>query len=243
MQYNFGSGILWGTRNDIANGTPVRFGALQDVSIDFDGETKELYSQYQFPIDTARGKMKITGKAKLARMSTVQYNALFFGQSQTTGQKLTSYDEAATVPGTPYQVTVAQGATFIADLGVRLASTGEPLTLVASGPTTGQYTVATGGVYTFAAADTTKAMLFDYVYSAVTGFTVAGANLLMGSSPRWGATFTSNYEGDTTTLRLYSCITNKMGLATKIDDYTIPELDFSAFANAAGQVFEFSTTT
>lgn len=243
MQLAFGSGLAWGSRNDIANGTPVRFGALQDISIDFAGDVKELYSQYQFPIDTARGKVKITGKAKIARISAVQYNALFFGAAQTTGQKLESYDEAGTVPTTPFQVTVANGATFVADLGVRKASTGEPLILVASAPATGQYSVAAGGVYTFAAADTTIPMLFDYCYSVSTGFTVTGTNLLMGSAPRFGLTFYDTYEGSSITMRLFACISSKATLGTKIDDYLIPELDFQAYANAAQQVYEFSTTT
>jgi len=30
-QYSFGSGVLFGTRTDIANATPIRLGALQDV--------------------------------------------------------------------------------------------------------------------------------------------------------------------------------------------------------------------
>jgi hypothetical protein len=244
MEFAFGSGFLWASRNDIANGTPVRFGGLQDVTIDFDGEVKELYGQYKYPIDVAAGKAKITGKAKSARISAVQFNSIYFGESTSTGQKLVAEDEAGTVPSmSTYTVTVANAANFVADLGVRYASTGEPLALVASGPTTGQYSVSGSGVYTFAAAQAGIAMLFDYIYSTTGGFTVAGTNQAMGYAPRFGATFTDTYEGSTVTLRLYSCICNKLSFAGKIDDYMIPEFDFSAYANSSNQVYEFSAAT
>jgi hypothetical protein len=244
MQFAFGSGLLWGTRTDISNGTPVRFGVLQDVSIGFNGEIKELYGQYQMPVDVARGKVKIEGKAKLGRISAVMYNALFFGQTQSSGQKFTAYDEPGTtaIPATPFQLTVLNSATFVSDLGVRFATTGLPLTQVASGPTTGQYSVSGAGVYTFASADTTKSVLFDYVYSGVTGTTVAGANLLMGNTPRFSCTFSDIFEGVTVTMRLFACVSSKLSFASKTDDYMIPELDFQAFQNAAGQVFEFTAS-
>jgi hypothetical protein len=41
---------------------------------------------------------------------------------------------------------------------------------------------------------------------------------------------------------LFACTSTKLTFATKIDDYTIPELDFSAYANSAGQVYEFSAS-
>jgi hypothetical protein len=241
MQFAFGSGLLWGIRNDVANSTPVRFGALQDVTIDFDGEQKELFSQYTFPIDTARGKTKIVGKAKLAQISAVQFSNLFFGTAPTAGQTLVAHDEIGT-PTTTY--TVANGTTFALDLGVRYQASGLPLNLVAAAPTVaGTYQVASGGVYTFFSSDSGKPMLFDYTYtSASAGQTILVQNQLMGFSPRFSAIFTENYENNTMTLQLFSCASTKLGFASKIDDYMIPELDFTAYANPGGQVYTFSTT-
>ena len=65
MQLIFGIGALWGTRSDIPNVGPDQFAVLQDNSIDFAFEVKELYSQLGYPSDIARGKGKITGKAKV----------------------------------------------------------------------------------------------------------------------------------------------------------------------------------
>ena len=73
-------------------------------------------------------------------------------------------NEAAVVPATPYQVTVAQPlGNWTQDAGVTYAN-GTPLVEVASAPTVGQYSVAAGGVYTFAAADITSAVLISYSY-------------------------------------------------------------------------------
>lgn len=70
-------------------------------------------------------------------------------------------DEAWTIPGTPYQVTV--NGYWLADFSVTYASTGIALTKVSASPTVGQYSVA-DGVYTFAAADTGVGVLISYSY-------------------------------------------------------------------------------
>ena len=243
VQYGFGSGILYGIRNDITNQTPVRFGVLQDVSIEFSAEAKELYGQLQFPVDVARGKAKITGKAKFGQISPLLFNNIFFGQTETTGQKLFAYNETRTFATSVTGNLVTGGVTFDTDLGPLYASTGTPLTLVASGPTVGQYAVNTStGVYTFNASDTGSVMLNYTATTTASGNTIAGPNLLMGNTPKFQAVFNQTYGGETTTLKLYSCVSSKLSMPTKIDDYIIPEIDFSAFANASGSVFELSMT-
>lgn len=75
-------------------------------------------------------------------------------------------NEPQTVPGSPYQVTSAQpyGA-WATDQGVTYAS-GIALTKVPSLPAVGQYAVASG-LYTFAAADTARAILISYGFIPV----------------------------------------------------------------------------
>jgi hypothetical protein len=74
--------------------------------------------------------------------------------------------ETAIVPAMPYQVTAqAPQGPFAADGGVVYATTGTPLTKIASGtPTIGQYKVDALGVYTFAAADQGAAVLLAYSF-------------------------------------------------------------------------------
>lgn len=315
MQFSFGSGVLWGIRSDVANSTPIRVGVLQDCQVDFSGDIKELFGQYQFPVDVARGKNKITGKCKFAEISAGAFNSLYFGQTLNTGQTLVGFNEAQTVgavvtgttngttaagnptlhfASTPAGVTVgasiADGtspavipagtyvlsktgttvtmsqnaagagvggtdtinfgpiatvsntATFVTDLGVRYSSTGLPLTLVAGAPAAGQYTVAPGGIYSFNSADAAAAVLIDYTYTATSGFTIVGTNGLMGAIPKFKAVFNDQYGGNQLTLILYSCVSGKLAIPTKLDDYTINEFDFSAFANSAGQVFQLSAS-
>jgi hypothetical protein len=166
--FEFGAGTLWGFPvggNTAANPTPMKFGTLQDVTLDISGDVKQLYGQKQFPEAVARGKCKITGKSKFAAINGKMMNDLFFGQTLGTGMIKTALDESASVPTTPFTVTVSNAAQFKQDWGVRYTATGIPLTRVASAPVLGQYSVNTGtGVYTFAAADTGAAVLIIYIH-------------------------------------------------------------------------------
>ena len=99
MQYSFGTGVLFGRRTDVSNPTPVQFGGLQGVTLDMSFTTKELFSQYQFPIAIGRGTGKITGKADFAQLNAQAFNDIFFGETSgpTAGEYVTSVQEAQTV--------------------------------------------------------------------------------------------------------------------------------------------------
>jgi hypothetical protein len=134
----------------------------------------------------------------------------------------------------------ATNVTGFKDLGCRYAATGIGLALVASGPTTGQYSVSGVGVYTFAAGDASAAMLIDYTYTTVSGLNLAISNQLMGSGPRFKTvctqTYTTNGLSQTWVMTLNACMSSKLTLPTKLDDYVIQELDFQVFADAAGNI-------
>ncbi|HEX3861764.1 MAG TPA: hypothetical protein VHY35_08720 [Stellaceae bacterium] len=247
MQLAFGAGALWGNRTDVTGSGigPDQFGILQDVQIDWDWQTKELWGQYQFPVDIARGQGKITGKAKFARIFGAIYGDLFFGQTAASGQLTVAENEAATVPSSStYTVTVANAADFGDDLGVFFASganAGGRFTRVETPSGTGQYSMNPAtGIYTFAAADAGAAVLISYVYTRASGKKLMLTNQLMGYTPTFKATF---YTTKTTqgvpaglALMLNACTATKLSLPTKIDDYEIQEFDFSAFADATGTI-------
>ena len=71
---NLAQATLWGF--PAANPTPMKFGTLQDVSLDISGDVKQLYGQKQFPEAVARGKCKITGKSKFAAINGKMLNDL-----------------------------------------------------------------------------------------------------------------------------------------------------------------------
>jgi hypothetical protein len=238
----FGAGVLIGTP---AGGSPLQFGTLQDVSVDFSFSVKQLMGQFQFPVAAARGAGKISGKAKFANIDGPALNQIFFGNTPTTGQKLWSYNEGAAVPAaSPYTATVANAASFDQNLGVAYASSGLQLTQVASSPAQGQYSVA-AGVYTFNSADSGKAVLITYSYTqALVGSKAVINNKLMGVAPTFQIDFyqtNPNIAGAQWSLRLYSCISSKLGLASKLEDFSIPEMDFEAFANASNNLGEINT--
>ncbi len=244
--FEFGSGTLFGfpsSGNTAPNPTPMKFGTLQDVSLDISGDIKQLYGQKQFPEAVARGKCKISGKAKFAQINGKLMNDMFFGQPLGTGMIKTALDEAATVPATPFQVTVTNSATFKQDWGVRYASganAGIPLARVAASPAVGQYSVNTAsGVYTFASGDTGAAVQISYTFTAAaTGTQLNITNQLMGFAPTIQVLLQTVYNASQFNVLLYAVVASKLSFATKQEDFIIPEFDFEAFANAAGQVID-----
>jgi hypothetical protein len=240
--YQFGSGTLFGTRTDVSNPTPWRFGVLQDVQIDFQFDIKELFGQSQFPVTVARGKGKVPFKAKMARLQGQMFNDLFFGGTKTTGMVKGVLDElvggTGVIPSTPFQLTVANGANFKEDMGVIFAATGLPLIRVAAAPATGQYTVNTAtGLYTFAAADVTLVVKISYTWTdAANGVTVLVTNQLLGAAPTFACFLTQTFNGKQLNVKLYACVSNKLTLPTKQEDFEVMEFDGMAFADASDNV-------
>lgn len=243
-QYSFGSGNLFGVRTDIANQTPTQFGVVQSVDLDFDFSLKELIGQYQAPVAIARAGLKITGKAAYANISAASFNNVFFGQTLSTGGSLTAIGESANIPTTPFQVTVANAANFTKDLGVVFSLTGVPLTRVASAPAAGQYSVnETTGVYTFASADTGKAVLISYNYNAASGASkISINNQLQGAAPTFLMTLAETYGSKVVNVTLNACVAGKLSLPLKNQDFTVPNLEFQAYADAAGAIGTITVT-
>jgi hypothetical protein len=237
----FGSGVLIGTPS---GGSPINFGLVQEVSLNVATSTKALYGQYNFPVAIGAGTKKMSGKAKMARVSGQALGALFFGIAPSTGSTLTQFGETTAVPAaSPYTYTTTNHTTFVADQGVVYASSALPLKQVASAPAAGQYSVSAAGVYTFAAADAGAAVLISYTYTAATaGASVAVSSALIGPSIAFSANLFAQDPGTGKqfSLLLYNCVAEKLSFGTKVEDFLMPELDFQCFANAAGQVCQFN---
>jgi hypothetical protein len=246
MQLIFGIGALWGQRNDITGVGPDQFAVLQDNTIDFTYEVKELYSQLGFPIDIARGKGKITGKAKLARVFASLYADLFFGATVTTGEDNVSESELHTLAAST--MTVANSTGYVADLGVYYNAAGNlRFTYVTGAPSaTGQYTTGSNGVYTFYTGDIGAAVQVSYVYTDAGGKTISITNNYMGYTPTFVGTFyqSRNTQGSTgqITLRLNECVSSHLTIPNRIDDYALQDFDFQAFSPGTNVIGVISTT-
>lgn len=238
MQFSFGSGQIFGYRGDIASGTPVRMGVLQDVSVDISFTEKSLYGQNQFAVTIARAQGKLTGKAKFARLNGLVFNSLFFGLAQSVGKVTVADAETGAIPATPFAVTVTNSATFQDDLGVVDATTLAPYTKVASAPATGQYMVV-AGIYTFAAADTGKSVLISYTYTAATGGNkITITNQVMGTTPWFTAVLYAPYQGAQLGIKIRKATSSKLTFATKLEDFLIPEMDFEAMDDGSGNILD-----
>lgn len=242
----FGVGSLYGvpltdaSGAAIANPTPVQFGVLQEAQGDISFDSKTLYGAYQMPVAFGRGKGKLSFKAKTADIAAQGYSSLFFGNTPTAGIRAVYDNFAVSVPGTgPYTVTITppSSGTFATDLGVRYASTGIALTRVASGPTAGQYSLS-GAVYTFAAADTAAAILISYEYTATsaTQFQVPITNQLMGQAPSFQAQLSLPYGGKQMSIKLNNCVSEKLTLPFKNEDFSIQEFDWIALADTSNNI-------
>lgn len=242
-QYLFGTGQLFAT--PVGGGAPLRLGALQDVSVEFSGDIKQLHGQYQFALDVARGKTKIEGKIGSGNIDVASFNQIFFGQTVAAGEKKQVFNEAGTVPASvSYVVTVANGADFFCDLGVYSATTGLPLKQVSAGPGAGEYTVSNVGVYTFNVAQASAALLFNYIYTDdASGGTMEINNELMGDVPTFQLICSQIHKGKTFTLCLYSVVSDKLSLPLKQDDYAISEFGYQAQANDANKIGFLSTSS
>lgn len=244
---NFGVGKLIAVPTNaadgsvIANPTPVVLGTMQDVSLDLSVEMKTLYGSKRYPIAVGQGKGKTEIKAKYAEIDGGILGSLFFGRTETAGIKAAVFDSAGTIPDTPgpYTLTVAPPASgsFVADLGVMNAATGEQLSRVASAPAAGQYSVSGAGVYTFAAADHGKAVRISYEYSAASGGKVwTITNEVMGYTPSFTLLLQNGYHGKNMVVKLNRCVSGKLTLPLKNDDFAIYDFDAEAFADANGEL-------
>lgn len=260
-QYSFGSGVLWhfpvvavnnvalpsgigggagGLINYATNAwrTPIRLGQVQAFSADIDLPVKELHGTGQFPIAIARGKGKVALKLENARVNAAAINVLCFGDDQndiTTAGHLIAEAEAGTVPTSPYQITVANGATFVRDLGVYVQSTGGRFAAGATATASGVYQAGAAGVgtYTFNSADVGQKVYFDYEYSsaAVAPYTITIRQQLMGATPTFTLIGYGAYQGKQFFIQLNTCMLSKMTFNLKLDDFLIPSADGMAVAS------------
>jgi len=240
----FGSGIIWAYPSGAQTGsnvTPCEIGTLQNCKLDITADIKSLFGLWSFPVDSAIGKRNIKGSAAFAQYEGTTWNNLLWGSAGSTAvgaAQITSYREAWSIPAvSTYIVTVTNSATFVQDGGVLYTATGKQFEAILTGtPTIGQYKVS-AGVYTFAAADASTAVVITYSYSSTTdGQTFTVTNTAMGSGPIVGLQLLLPYESPSFAsldrgIFLPNVRIGNLSLASKLDDYTEENTTFEAFAN------------
>src|ERR1044071_5533689 len=154
MNIQFGSGVLFGkpTAGNLPSlPTPLKFGVLQECNVDFKGDLKKLFGQYQSPVATARGKVDTNIKGKLAVFDIRLLNQLYFAQTETPGYNLIfdgALNPASTINAGAVTVT---NTPIVEDWGVQNRTTGANFIYNSNvaALVQGQYFVnLTSGVYT-----------------------------------------------------------------------------------------------
>ena len=108
---------------------------------------------------------------------------------------------------------------------------------VAASPAAGQYTVSETGLYTFADADKGKTVYpsFTYTQAMPSAKKIDLSNMAMGNTPTFKLRYLTQFKGKKALLELESVTSGKLGLfSTKNDDFSVPEIDFTASTDEAG---------
>ena len=232
-----GIGVLYAVPSG-ATPTPIPIAILKDVSLDFKVQKKPLNGQWKFAIDVAEFIQSCDLKIGQADFRASVMQMLFAQATSTTGQTLPATGEAWTIPGTPYQVTVTNSATWTEDGGVYDYTSGLWMTRVASGPATHQYSVS-AGVYTFAAADTTHNVSIVYSYTSTAGNTVSVQNATMGPSTNYAVRVYNQYTINGAVKALgwkFPAVHFKgMGISLKAEDWSEANLEGIVAQDPASQ--------
>jgi len=210
------------------NPTPIPFAILQDVSIDITRDLKKLRGQNKHVIAVGEAGVDVTGKVGNASFFGSAM-AMMLGGSAVAGSEVPNIGETATIPATPYIVTVANGATMKKNYGVLDLTTGKMMTRGATATGTGVYSVnEVTGAYTFASADQGHKVSFVYTNTAAAiGTTTAVVNSVMSLAtgvqlaafgPKVG-TAALGFIG-------YNVHFPKLGLSMKVEDFASQSADF-----------------
>lgn len=259
----FGPGILIVTRTDVTPNIPINVGYAQELTLDFAGNTKQLFGQNQFPLVAARGTIKATGKWKAAVLSGIAWNNAFYGMSaiSTSSVYNLNWNVGSTFTlstGSTAAVQVGSTTTFDADLGVTYVNSGLPFQRVTTGlESSGKYSItntstAGPGSYNFSAADTTGGVNIAGgapIKITYTNFAASGAgqalivtNQLIGTSPTFQLDYYTSLSQPTAkvfAVRVYQAIASKHMIAAKLEDFIQPEFDFDIFATNSGNVIDY----
>nr|WP_294549976.1 hypothetical protein [uncultured Rhodopila sp.] len=245
-EIGFAAGTLIATQ--VGSGgivTPVKFGILQDVSLDFSADLKELYGQNRYAIALAPGKTKVEIKAKFAGIRGNLFNQVYFGVTATPTQTLFADGEADTIPASStYTVVAANGSNFLTDEGVFYAAAGTPMTRVSTLTAAGQYIAPSGapGTYTFDSADASLGVYLSYLYSSTAGVQLPISNVRMGVGPSFKIVLSQPFDGRDAVYIFNQCQAAKLSMPTKQDDYTIMEMDFMIAADSNGNIGSINTS-
>jgi hypothetical protein len=242
MNFQGGTGVLIGTPNIgllPTHAAPTSFPVLQEVSVEFKGDLKELHGQYQYALDILRGKVKVTGKGKMIVPTPDVLSQIFFGLDTTEGVNRPVFNESHA----PSSSVAPTHGTANASLGVINGDTGNAMRPITSGtPEVGEYkftaavagTPGTPAAYVFATGETATSVLLSYTWpDSTNGVTLEITNQMIGMAPQMSMALFNTYKNKLYSLTLNAVVLGSFSIPTKQEDHWISDFDFQASADLA----------
>jgi hypothetical protein len=228
----FGSGKVF--MKDPTSSQVYQVGILSDVSLNFEGSSKNLYGNKQFPVATVMTSKKVTGKASFAQIDGRLISALMAG-TVTAGRNIINENVS-----TGSTLTVSPSGTgFVADLGA-IDAAGNAMSLTASAPSVGTYSQS-GGTYTFNNSEPVGVTV-AYTYSTGSGNTFTVTNADMGTQTNFSMYLQEKgTDNELFGVELLSVVIPNLNFAFKNEDFSTQDLSFEAQATAAGSVAKIFT--
>jgi hypothetical protein len=224
------------------NASPSQLNTIQEASVEFTGKIEELRGQLLYAVDARLTDVTCKGKFSTGQWTLEQLNNVFYaGTLSTSDVDNIVPDEASTVPSSsPYTITVTEGSGFVEDLGVQYADNAQSFDRVT--PTAaGEYSVGSGGTYTFGVADAGADVLISYIATG-TGSSIQATNNLQGQSPQFEFAVWNPIGGGVTGyngIRVLACVANGIKpLTAKRNGFAMWEVDWTAFCPTGSYVAE-----
>ncbi len=208
-----------------ADPSPVKLGAMQDITTEFKTAVKRVGSQFRHPIRFTVDDCSIIATAKSAKIDGAMFAQVVYGKSWAAGSRKAVVDQEATVPS-GLTVTPVFTGTFAFNLGVVDAVTGLPMARVASGPGAGEYTVSAGGGYGFASAG--GKVRISLAYDSTAGKKLSLTNDFFQFAPTFAVLLTTEFDCKQVGFWLPCAVSEQLVMPMRLEQYAIPEFRFQA---------------
>jgi hypothetical protein len=232
-------GIVWNvSENHAIPGTPYQF--YGNVA-GFDADLGVVYGATNLPF-TKVTALTATGQYKVAAVVDPGTWAITAG-GVTTGVGTFTVTNLPQYPvGTVLTITGASPGSLNGTYTVTASALGSfSGTTAATGTWTSGGTVGSAlnlAQYTFYSGDTAVSGGATVTYSTTTnaGQQLAVNNQLLGYAPTFQLDYYTSRNNKPFVARYYACQASKLSFASKLEDFIMPEFDFSMFVNSAGQL-------
>lgn len=237
-------------------GTPVELGVVQSASVELKVDLKELRGPYRYPIAVADGKGTASGKVQFAQLWPETLAAIL-GGTLAIGAPMAAVAEQHTIGASVNTATLTNAATMVTGSEIVTVidatgspvfytrTTGSPASSSVAGAAGGSYTIS-AGVLTFAAADAGLKISVTYLWTPASGINnsiVSLAQVGMNSASTFqltllgtGAKNIYTNQAQQFIVQLNSCLAPSLKMDFKLDDFTMQDLDFSAFIDVNGNL-------